>query len=122
MADLQQAIELNPEHLSWYQLTIEPNTEFYNRPPSLPVDDELAAIQEQGHSRDVLLNSVGLQLPAINGVTTTEMYSIHSKLNLCPWPEVRVVQQQVVVPLHMTTELEVVEDAGTNRPSTGGRT
>jgi putative oxygen-independent coproporphyrinogen III oxidase len=50
MADLQQAIELNPEHLSWYQLTIEPNTEFYNRPPSLPVDDELAAIQEQGHS------------------------------------------------------------------------
>lgn len=50
MADLKQAIELNPEHLSWYQLTIEPNTEFYNRPPSLPVDDELAAIQDQGHS------------------------------------------------------------------------
>ena len=26
LSDLQQAIELSPPHLSWYQLTIEPNT------------------------------------------------------------------------------------------------
>ncbi len=39
---------LEPEHLSWYQLTIEPNTEFYKRPPQLPEDDTLAAIQEHG--------------------------------------------------------------------------
>jgi len=48
MADLQQALALEPEHLSWYQLTIEPNTEFYKRPPQLPEDDTLAAIQERG--------------------------------------------------------------------------
>jgi oxygen-independent coproporphyrinogen-3 oxidase len=48
VADLRQAIELAPEHLSWYQLTIEPNTEFYKRPPPLPPDDTLAAIQEHG--------------------------------------------------------------------------
>jgi oxygen-independent coproporphyrinogen-3 oxidase len=37
--DLRQAIELNPPHLSWYQLTIEPNTLFGSRPPVLPDDD-----------------------------------------------------------------------------------
>lgn len=47
-ADLQRAIDLEPEHLSWYQLTIEPNTEYFKRPPQLPVDDELAEIQLQG--------------------------------------------------------------------------
>jgi len=47
-ADLQQAIELAPEHLSWYQLTIEQNTAFYTAPPVLPEDDVLADIQEEG--------------------------------------------------------------------------
>ena len=37
LADINQAIELGPEHLSWYQLTLEPNTVFYNKPPILPV-------------------------------------------------------------------------------------
>lgn len=46
--DLTEALALEPEHLSWYQLTIEPNTEFYKRPPQLPEDDTLAAIQERG--------------------------------------------------------------------------
>lgn len=32
LGDLRQAIELNPPHLSWYQLTIEPNTLFGSRP------------------------------------------------------------------------------------------
>jgi oxygen-independent coproporphyrinogen-3 oxidase len=47
-ADLLQALALEPEHLSWYQLTIEPNTEFYKRPPQLPEDETLASIQEHG--------------------------------------------------------------------------
>ncbi|WP_434358506.1 radical SAM family heme chaperone HemW [Parasalinivibrio latis] len=47
--DLRQAIALNPPHLSWYQLTIEPNTLFYSRPPVLPDDDSLWDIFEQGH-------------------------------------------------------------------------
>lgn len=51
LADLDRAIELAPSHLSWYQLTIEPNTEFYRRPPELPVDDTLWAIQEAGQAR-----------------------------------------------------------------------
>jgi putative oxygen-independent coproporphyrinogen III oxidase len=48
LADLQQAFSLGVTHLSWYQLTIEPNTAFYNQPPVLPVDDELWDIQQAG--------------------------------------------------------------------------
>ena len=48
LLDLQQALTFNPTHLSWYQLTIEPNTEFYKRPPSLPEDDHIWDIQEAG--------------------------------------------------------------------------
>ena len=56
--DLHQAIELAPPHLSWYQLTIEPNTMFAYRPPKLPDDDELWDIFEQGHQ---LLTAAGYQ-------------------------------------------------------------
>ncbi len=49
LSDLKQAVELSPPHLSWYQLTIEPNTLYYYRPPKLPDDDDLWDIFEQGH-------------------------------------------------------------------------
>lgn len=48
LADLEEAISFAPEHLSWYQLTIEPNTEFFKRPPALPPEDELIDIQDSG--------------------------------------------------------------------------
>ncbi len=51
IADIDQAIELGPEHLSWYQLTLEPNTVFYSRPPTLPEDEVLWDIQEAGQAR-----------------------------------------------------------------------
>jgi len=51
MADIDQALELSPEHLSWYQLTLEPNTVFYSKPPVLPEDDILWDIQEAGQAR-----------------------------------------------------------------------
>ena len=54
--DLRQAIALNPPHLSWYQLTIEPGTLFGSRPPVLPDDDSLWEIFEQGHQ---LLTAAG---------------------------------------------------------------
>lgn len=49
LSDLEQAIALAPPHLSWYQLTIEPNTLFHSKPPELPEDETLWDIQEQGH-------------------------------------------------------------------------
>jgi oxygen-independent coproporphyrinogen-3 oxidase len=55
-ADLRQALALAPEHLSWYQLTIERNTAFWRQPPTLPAEDELAAIQARG---ETLLRDAG---------------------------------------------------------------
>lgn len=46
--DLQDGLSFNPPHLSWYQLTIEPNTLFYQRPPALPHEDILISIQDEG--------------------------------------------------------------------------
>jgi oxygen-independent coproporphyrinogen-3 oxidase len=50
LSDLRQAIALKPTHISWYQLTLEPNTVFWNQPPVLPEDDTLWDIQEAGQA------------------------------------------------------------------------
>ncbi len=48
--DLRTALAFAPPHLSWYQLTIEPNTVFHKRPPQLPSEDALADIQQAGEA------------------------------------------------------------------------
>ena len=65
--DLLAAIACKPSHLSWYQLTIEPNTVFHKHPPLLPIEDELADIQQCGE-----------QLLADNGYAQYEV-SAYSK-------------------------------------------
>ena len=46
--DVETAIQLNPEHISYYQLTIEPNTRFAASPPLLPPEGRLWDIQPRG--------------------------------------------------------------------------
>jgi oxygen-independent coproporphyrinogen-3 oxidase len=65
--DLCRALELEPEHLSYYQLTLEPNTPFHAAPPPLP-DEDLSA--------DMLLQ--GLELLADAGFTQYEV-SAHAR-------------------------------------------
>ena len=48
MSDLAIAASLAPAHISWYQLTIEPNTVFHAKPPSLPGDDLIWEMQTCG--------------------------------------------------------------------------
>jgi len=50
LSDLRIAIAQQPTHLSWYQLTLEPNTVFWSQPPQLPEDDILWDIQEAGQT------------------------------------------------------------------------
>ncbi|WP_208600229.1 radical SAM family heme chaperone HemW [Pseudomonas anguilliseptica] len=50
LSDLRTAIAQGPTHLSWYQLTVEPNTVFWNQPPEVPEDDILWDIQEAGQA------------------------------------------------------------------------
>lgn len=58
LEDIQTALDYEPPHLSWYQLTLEPNTEFYSRPPDLPDDDHLWDIYRRGSD---LLHKQGYQ-------------------------------------------------------------
>lgn len=53
LADLEAALALSPDHVSWYQLTLEPKTEFHARPPTLP--DEDAVIDMEAHGRELLV-------------------------------------------------------------------
>ncbi len=50
LSDLQTAINCQPTHISWYQLTIEPNTYFHKYPPTLPDDDKLWELQQHGQA------------------------------------------------------------------------
>ncbi|RUO40655.1 YggW family oxidoreductase [Pseudidiomarina aestuarii] len=76
LADLEQALELEPPHLSWYQLTIEPNTAFASRPPQLPNDDRLAEIQERGHE---LLLSAGYEHYEVSAYAKPGHQSAHNR-------------------------------------------
>ncbi|MFT4045723.1 MAG: radical SAM family heme chaperone HemW [Solimonas sp.] len=49
-SDIASAVRLAPEHLSYYQLTLEPNTEFGARPPPVPDDDLAWDMQLQGQA------------------------------------------------------------------------
>jgi putative oxygen-independent coproporphyrinogen III oxidase len=51
MLDLETAMALSPNHLSWYQLTIEPNTWFHAHPPPTPDDELLWEMLEAGQVR-----------------------------------------------------------------------
>ena len=75
MNDLQQAIDCQPEHVSWYQLTIEPNTSFYSSPPELPLDDELYEISEAGQA---LLASSGYQRYEVSAYAREGMQCRHN--------------------------------------------
>ena len=75
LSDLKQAIALNPTHLSWYQLTIEPNTQFYSKPPTLPQDETLWQIQQLGHE---LLTKAGYQQYEISAYSKPEQQCLHN--------------------------------------------
>ena len=74
--DLAQAIRLEPEHVSWYQLTIEPKTEFARRPPAgLPDADQAAEIEEAGIA---LLASHGYERYEVSAFARDEQVCAHN--------------------------------------------
>lgn len=75
LSDLQQAIALGPTHISWYQLTIEQNTEFYRQPPVLPEDDTLWDIQQRGQD---YLASQGFEQYEVSAYASKGLQSRHN--------------------------------------------
>ena len=49
-ADIELACSLAPPHISYYQLTLEPGTAFFHRPPTLPGDELAWEMQQQGQA------------------------------------------------------------------------
>jgi len=74
--DLKTAINLKPDHLSWYQLTIEPNTAFHSKPPKLPQDEVLWDIQDQGFK---LLSDAGYQQYEISAFRLVKKNTVDDK-------------------------------------------
>lgn len=46
--DISEAINHNPNHISWYQLTLEPNTVFYKEKPTLPDNEYIFKLEQEG--------------------------------------------------------------------------
>jgi putative oxygen-independent coproporphyrinogen III oxidase len=76
LSDLSTAIDYHPPHVSWYQLTIEPNTFFHHQPPSLPAEEILGDIQEQGK---LLLTQHGYQQYEVSAYSQPEYECVHNK-------------------------------------------
>ena len=75
IADLQEAFAFAPPHLSWYQLTIEPNTVFYRRPPALPIDELMEDMERQGHT---LIADSGLLRYEVSAYARPGHVSLHN--------------------------------------------
>ena len=75
--DVTSAISLNPSHISFYQLTLEPNTLFSKFPPNLPSDEDIWKIGERGSE---LLNQRGFHQYEISAYST-----LPSKHNMNYW-------------------------------------
>jgi oxygen-independent coproporphyrinogen-3 oxidase len=74
--DIQAAIELVPEHISWYQLTLEPNTAFYRQPPALPDDECTWAMQERGQA---MLEEAGYKQYEISAYAKPQQQCRHNR-------------------------------------------
>lgn len=76
VADIDAALALGTEHLSWYQLTLEPNTVFHARPPAgLPDEDSLAEIQDAGQAR---LTAAGFEQYEVSAWARRGRYCRHN--------------------------------------------
>jgi len=73
--DVELAINAKPAHISFYQLTIEPNTAFAAQPPELPVDDTAWDMHQAGLE---LLERAGYKQYEISASAQTEMQSRHN--------------------------------------------
>ena len=74
--DLQQAIDCQPSHISWYQLTLEPNTLFHHSPPAqLPNNDKLWDMQQQGQN---LLAQAGFSQYEVSAYAKDDQRSQHN--------------------------------------------
>jgi putative oxygen-independent coproporphyrinogen III oxidase len=75
--DLQTAFTFSPSHLSWYHLTLEPNTVYYTRPPAhLPQEDLLIEIEDHGKR---LLKQAGFSSYEVSAFAQAGFHCVHNR-------------------------------------------
>ena len=73
--DVETALALSPSHISYYQLTIEPNTLFYAQPPTLPADDPIIDWQLDNQQR---LSDAGYQQYEVSAYAQSRQQCRHN--------------------------------------------
>ncbi|NVJ60745.1 MAG: oxygen-independent coproporphyrinogen III oxidase-like protein [Gammaproteobacteria bacterium] len=76
--DLNTAIKQGVNHISWYQLTLEPNTLFFAKPPKLPEEDYLVDIQNLG---ETALSAAGFEQYEISAFAKEQQHQSQHNLN-----------------------------------------
>lgn len=76
LEDLAFALSRKTEHLSWYQLTLEPNTLFYNRPPTLPHEDHIWSMQTEGQA---MIAQAGFSHYEVSAYTKPQKECLHNR-------------------------------------------
>src|SRR3990167_2178090 len=74
--DIETSLTFQPTHLSWYQLTIEPNTLFYQQQPTLPPDDLLWEMQLAGQAQ---IGQHGLQQYEVSAYALPQKECVHNQ-------------------------------------------
>ena len=110
--DISKAADSGAIHISWYQLTIEPNTEFFSRPPLLPIDDRLADIQQAGM---VMLNNKGYQQYEVSAFAKNAMQS-HHNINYWQFGDYLGVGAGAHGKITLPTQNEIIRTAKTRQP------
>lgn len=108
--DLETAINLQPTHISWYQLTIEPKTAFYKQTPTLPAETSILTIWRHGQK---LLKSSGYKQYEISAYCKNNNYCQH---NLNYWKFGDYLGIGAGAHGKITTENQSIRTAKTSNP------
>jgi oxygen-independent coproporphyrinogen-3 oxidase len=73
--DVATAIDLEPNHISYYQLTLEPNTLFYTQPPKLPNENLAWQIQSKGQE---ILAKAGYKQYEVSAYAKNKHQCVHN--------------------------------------------
>lgn len=75
LSDLKRATNTQPNHISWYQLTIEENTLFHYSPPAVPNDELIWEMQKSGQA---LLKEASYEQYEVSAYAQKQQQSKHN--------------------------------------------